>query len=162
MIDFNFKVGDTVYCPSIANTVLALSESSRTLYPIRINDEVFTSCGRVHTFDPNPSIFPATQEWYDKLILVYPNLEKPCVKRPRKEIIQAMLDDGWVRVPCRVGDHKGVLYTADLISYVVGFGEPTFVGSSAIGHEWNYAEPFDPHTGKSIIDYVDGEVVFEE
>lgn len=87
---------------------------------------------------------PATQEWYEKLSYVYPNLEKPPIKKSPKEIIQAMLDDGWNNVP--------VIYR-EFEHECIGYANRTYATITTI--------PFDPKTGKLIADYIDGKVVLE-
>lgn len=57
MTEFNFKVGDKVYCPTASNGILTLDSFCRKSYPVSIDSTTFTPSGRVHTFEPNPSIF---------------------------------------------------------------------------------------------------------
>lgn len=162
MSNFNFKEGDKVYYPDISNEILILEKTTNPSHPFKVTLEhgvtrSFTTDGRRLYFNEKPSIFPATQEWYDKLVHVYPDLEKPPKRKEPIDIILAMIND-WHYIPCRVGDHKDEIDYTDLINAIAYSDTPSFIGSS----EWKYAEPFDPHTGKGIIDYVDGEIVLED
>ena len=148
MSDFNFKQGDLVYCPMATNEVLKVTPSLNIRYKDTTGYIMSIGVygdGKWTDTHHNPAIFPATQEWYDKLIHIYPNLEKPPVKKTPREIIQALLDDGWNTVPViyRESEHK-----------CIGYANMTYATMTAI--------PFDPKTGKGIIDYVDGEVVLED
>lgn len=164
MSEFNFKAGDKVYYPSATNKVLTVSSDMRVWYlgidagsANDLTNTNFRPNGRLYTQHHNPAIFPATQEWYDKLVHVYPDLEKPPVKKDPKDIIQAMLDNGWRCVPCILGDltDKDSPLIRDLAFKV------TASSVIAENNSWSTAIPFDPKTGKSIVDYVDGEVVLE-
>lgn len=165
MTDFNFKEGDKVYYPMATNEILKVTPTFRVYYlstEAETDDDmlntILTPKGKLFRFHHNPAFFPATQEWYDKLVHVYPDLERPPVKKSSKEIIQAMLDDGWTYIPCRVDDYKGRYDYVGLVNLVDDTKSYPFIGNS----EWKYATPFDPRTGKGIIDYVDGEVVLED
>lgn len=164
MSDFNFKQGDLVYCPIATNEVLKVTPSLNIRYKdtndynrsIGVYDD-----GKWTDTHHNPAIFPATQEWYDKLVHIYPDLEKPPVKKTPKEIIQAMLDDGWDCVPCYVHDENKTPNKnnrREIISEARNYSNYPFVTDTVA---WKYAIPFDPKTGKTIVDYVDGEVVLE-
>lgn len=77
---FNFKVGDKVYFPRISNKVLTLKGkkfNEFSLIRLDLEGYTITAEGKYFDRDVNLSIFPATQEWYAKLVHVYPNLEKP-------------------------------------------------------------------------------------
>ena len=112
MTEFNLKHGDLVYYPVASNSPIRVDEyDTYTIgraYPINMpqhekGEHSFTRDGKTYTCDKNPTIFPATQEWYEKLVHVYPNLEAPPpAKKSSTEIIKAMLDDGYHRIPCYV------------------------------------------------------------
>lgn len=70
--------------------------------------------------------------------------EPPPKRKEPREIIKAMLESGWKGVP--------VLYM-ERGSECIGYAKKTYLTMTAI--------PFDPKTGKTIIDFVDGEVVLE-
>lgn len=108
----------------------------------------------------NPAIFPATQEWYERLSHAYPNLEKPPIKKSSKEIIKALLDDGNVSVLCWVSDTSTEPTSSSCIELVTGIGE-YYEGFD--GCFWLYATPITPIKtfNQTIIDYTDGKVVLE-
>ena len=66
-----------VYVPSISNSpkeFIIVKEGTR--YPIRVSDLIsVTIDGKNHFTNPNPVVFPYSQEWYNKLKIVYPDLE---------------------------------------------------------------------------------------
>lgn len=163
MTDFNFKEGDKVYYPSATNEVLRVS--SNFIVPYLDTDGEDTNArirhgGKFYDFHHNPAFFPATQEWYDKLVHVYPDLEKPPVRKTPEEIIRAMLDDGWRGVPCWVSDSD--IDASTRRDIIVRFGSTgDYIYRNTDGYGWRYAKPFDPRTGKDIVDYADGKVVFE-
>lgn len=149
MSKVKFKDGDLVYCPDIDNRVHTLESYDKNLaiyYNRRDNCEVFYFDGTSRK-SYAPRIFHATQENYELLSKLYPNIafEPPPKRKEPKEIIKVMLESGWYRVPV-VAD--GCLY---------------FVNSTInhISRNWDNVYPFDPKTGKTIIDFVDGEVVLE-
>lgn len=66
------------YAPSFTNSAKEITflENNQG-YPIRLKDEHLTVTleGKNYSTDDNPIVFPYSQEWYDKLKIVYPNLE---------------------------------------------------------------------------------------
>lgn len=77
---FELKLNDEVYYPSKTNDILSIvSVSCKLLCPIKLNryPGTFTLEGLEFTSDKNPSIFPATMEWYNILKTAYPNLTPP-------------------------------------------------------------------------------------
>lgn len=77
---FELKLNDEVYYPSKTNDILSIvSVSCKLLCPIKLNKYpgTFTLEGLEFTSDKNPSIFPATMEWYNILKNVYPDLKPP-------------------------------------------------------------------------------------
>ena len=77
---FELKLNDEVYYPSKTNDILSIvSVSCKLLCPIKLNryPGTFTLEGLEFTSDKNPSIFPATIEWYNILKNVYPDLKPP-------------------------------------------------------------------------------------
>ena len=87
------------------------------------------------------------------------NIDLPNAGITNTALIQAMLDD-WDYIPCKVSDSNipfSDMTDADLIACVQYSNNTVeFVSHSC---SWVYAIPFDPKTGKQIIDYVDGEIV---
>ena len=125
----------------------------------------FTRDGKTYTCDKNPTIFPATQEWYEKLVRVYPNLETPPPpKKSSMDVIKAMLDDGYHRIPCYVSvinEEPNDEMCIDLLFDIDDSGSSS-TPCRCVGGKWKYARPFDVKTGRVIVDYVDGQAVLEE
>ena len=77
---FELKLNDEVYYPSKTNDILSIVTVSEYIpCPVKLNryPGTFTLNGLEFTSDKNPSIFPATVEWYNILKSVYPNLTPP-------------------------------------------------------------------------------------
>lgn len=82
---FNLRDFNAAYCPTRSNEPLVIAINLDEVdnnqgYPVKLSGQVgtFTLDGKCHISAPNPSIFPYTQEWYDKLKPAYPDL-KPYV-----------------------------------------------------------------------------------
>ena len=176
MTEFNLKHGDLVYYPVASNSPIRVDEfvthANGRAYPIIIpmqenGKRSFTRDGKMYTCDKNPTIFPATQEWYEKLVLVYPNLEAPPPPAPKKssmDVIKAMLDDGYSRIPCYVSvinEEPNNEMCIDLLLDIDDSGSSS-TPCRCVGGKWKYARPFDVKTGRVIVDYVDGQAVLED
>ena len=77
---FELKLNDQVYFPSKTNDILSVVViSENTACPVKLSKypSTFTLNGLEFTSDKNPSIFPATMEWYNILKNVYPDLKLP-------------------------------------------------------------------------------------
>ena len=77
---FELKLNDEVYFPSKTNDILSVVVISENIAcPVKLSKypSTFTLDGLEFTSDKNPSIFPATKEWYNILKSVYPNLKPP-------------------------------------------------------------------------------------
>ena len=170
MTEFNLKHGDVVYYPVVSNSPIRVDEYDSYVitqaYYIPSHEKgehSFTRDGKTYSGDKNPTIFPATQEWYEKLVHVYPNLEAPPAKKSSMEIIKAMLDDGHYRIPCYVSVINEEPNDENCIDLLFDIDDS---GSSSTPYRgisrWNYARPFDVKTGRVIVDYVDGRAVLEE
>lgn len=166
MTEFNFKEGDKVYYPMATNEVLTITSDWRVYYLGTDADTegttsaTLTPSGGMFRFHHNPAFFPATQEWYDKLVHVYPDLEKPPKRKGSKEIIQAMLDDGNEGVLCWVSDNSTKPCSANVVTIITRVHE-RYVDFER--NTWLYATPIYPLKSlkQTIIDFVDGEVVLE-
>ena len=80
IMSFQLKLNDEVYYPSKTNDILSVVRVSEYIpYPIKLNKypSTFTLDGLEFTSDKNPSIFPATIEWYNILKTAYPDLKPP-------------------------------------------------------------------------------------
>ena len=77
---FELIINDQVYYPAKTNDILSVVRVSEYIpYPIKLNKypSTFTLDGLEFTSDKNPSIFPATIEWYNILKTSYPDLKPP-------------------------------------------------------------------------------------
>ena len=79
---FELKLNDQVYYPAKTNDILSVDSVSVSEYipcPVKLNKypTTFTLNGLEVTLDKNPSIFPATIEWYNILKTAYPDLKPP-------------------------------------------------------------------------------------
>lgn len=149
-----FKVGDKVYFPLETRKVLTLHENKDTFdYPLLADGFSFTSDGRYKSCDSSASIFHATPENHVLLEQLYGvEFEKPPVKPTSKEIIQAMLERGWVGVACYVNDidkRPSEYNKKVLIISIDEVGEHIFNDGTC---GWKYATPFDPRTGEAITE----------
>lgn len=110
-----------------------------------------------------PVIVHATQENYELLSKLYLNVtfEPPPKRKEPREIIEAMLKAGHKYVLCWVSEkekYPTLFSPYCMINKILDNG----VVVGVVGNNrWKYATPFDPKTGKTIIDFVDGEVVLE-
>ena len=92
---FNLKDFNAAYCPTRSNEPLVITTNPDKYapkdYPIRLSGQVgaWTLEGKHCVSSPNPTVFPYTQEWYDKLKPAYPDL-KPYVVDYRA-VIKAIL-----------------------------------------------------------------------
>lgn len=79
-MSFTLKLNDKVYFPSKTNDILSVVVISENIAcPVKLSKypSTFTLNGLEFTSDKNPSIFPATMEWYNILKNVYPDLKPP-------------------------------------------------------------------------------------
>ena len=77
---FTLKLNDEVYFPSKTNDILSVVVISENIAcPVKLSKfpRTFTLNGLEFTSDKNPSIFPATIEWYNILKTAYPDLKPP-------------------------------------------------------------------------------------
>ena len=77
---FELKPNDEVYYPAKTNDILSVVSVSEYIpCPVKLNKypSTFTLDGLEFTSDKNPSIFPATIEWYNILKTAYPDLKPP-------------------------------------------------------------------------------------
>ena len=168
MSDIKFKDGDLVYCPMATNEILTVSDKRNVAYE-GTDGEISTIGvyydGKYSSQHHNLAIFPATQEWYEKLVRVYPNLEAPPPpKKSSMDVIKAMLDDGYYRIPCYVSvinEEPNDEMCIDLLFDIDDSGSSS-TPCRCVGGKWKYARPFDVKTGRVIVDYVDGQAVLED
>ena len=93
-----------VYAPTLSDSPKEIElVKKEKIYPIKLVDShlVFTKKGKYSVKDSNPIIFPYTQEWYEKLKVVYPDLEP--YKDDNKELLN-LLEQQVDSVACRVSN----------------------------------------------------------
>lgn len=161
-----FKVGDKVYYPSKSTKVHALHERDEEGYALFFNHNnhvcSFKSNGIEWSDEIMPTIFHATPENHELLCKLYGvEFEAPPKRKTPKEVIQAMLNSGWIGVTCYVSDDNKRPSKHDKKSLITSINETRKFPFCGGGCWWLYATPFDLSTGKIIIDYIDGEIVTE-
>lgn len=99
-----FKVGDLVYFPIQTHKVLKLIENhyegSKECYPFMLEGDEHTTLTELGTFEYRdflPPILHATQESYELLSKLYPNVtfEPPPKRKEPREVVKAKLENGW-------------------------------------------------------------------
>ena len=164
MSNFNFKAGDKVYYPKVSNKILTVQEHGHRTYNLsvarRLDCFYFTTDGKDNVVDSNPSFFPATQEWYEKLVQIYPELEPPPKRKEPREVIEMMLKAGYDGVPCKT-EYTQYRFICTNVSDDPHF---PFVYDDDGGEDnaFSSAIPYHCETGKVIIDYADGKLVLED
>lgn len=167
-----FKVGDKVYCLRLGNKIFTVHQEKD--YHGMDNFLVGIVGGRIVNFDNSgishhllfkgqQVVTHATTENYEMLSKLYPNTEFEAPREPKapKEVIQAMLNSGWIGVTCYVSDDNKRPSKHDKKSLITSINETRKFPFCGGGCWWLYATPFDLSTGKIIIDYIDGEIVTE-
>lgn len=172
-----FKIGDFVYYPRFSRNLCKIKEQDGYIgiYENKYNRYIgsVVECDLWSEVGSNDLCFEsktqvceiihATAENHTLLEKLYSvKFEAPPAPKNPKEIIQAMLDDGWIGVACYVNDtdkRPSKHNKKDLIVDIRDVNDGYIFGGNA--YNWKGANPFDPKTGKIIIDYVDGEIVTE-
>lgn len=80
MFTLDLKVRDKVYAPTLSKKPLTVKEVREDMsYRCVLNDEYIDLTvmenGKLYKRAPQPVCFPYTQEWYEKLVVVYPGIE---------------------------------------------------------------------------------------
>lgn len=154
-----FEVGDKVYCPEVSHKIFTIIE----FYDV---DDIFLTVGDSGLalkllISPDETglqlsdvLCHATPENHRMLGVEF---EAPPAKNP-KEIIQAMLDDGWYLVNYRIyGKLDNPPKHKTITKAQFGQMDNSYFNKNA----YMNVEIFDPKTGKTIIDYIDGGIVTE-
>lgn len=138
-----FKVGDKFYY-GMGGVIFVASE----VFENRLKDKNGT------TFDIKYCCL-ATQENYERLQATFPdiNFEAPPKLLTGSDLCRAMLDKGWVSVPCYISDESD--YEADNNAFcaLIGKFDKCFK-ELATNYEHEYAVPFDPRTGEVLTEAV--------
>lgn len=157
MSEVKFKVGDLVYCPSETPEVCKIEFVGVDKLILNIK----TSC-KVYNDGTNavnmPVILPATQENYELLSKLYPNVtfEPPPKRKEPKEVIKAMIKGGWKMIPCcDVNDDRE---NPPFGIHVISSSTFETVDTEKIIGK---LIPFDPKTALEIIDFIDDKCVLE-
>lgn len=162
-----FKAGDRVYCPHLTSNILrcVYSKNSPSLLAIEYHNKLIdiTKDGKFWNKQGLVNdVFPATQEWYELLSRTYPDVTFEQLPEPKepKEIIKAMLESGkWHLVNYVVYGNANQKTKNKVIS------KRQFRAMNYDDYFGRYAycnvEVIDPNTGKTIIDFVNGEAVLE-
>lgn len=93
-----------VYAPALNNSPIEIEILDKEkFYPIKLSENrmSLTKDGKHSTHASNPVVFPYSQEWYEKLKVVYPNLEP--YKDDPKELLD-LLEQQVSSVACRVSN----------------------------------------------------------
>ena len=154
-----FKSGDLVWCPMATNEILTVSDKLNVAYE-GIDGEISTigvyHDGKYSSQHHNLAIFPATLEWYQKLVKVYPNLQKPM---PVKDIINHLLDEGNVGVFCWVSDHNEFPNSDDSVTVITRIDDDEYPFMSYQSHVWKYATPIvkiETFDARIVVDHKTG------
>ena len=158
-----FKAGDKVYCPHVGTQIFTLEDNDSVNYPLCFtyyNDGgykvsiTFTLEGMEVKEYKTPQIFHATPEMKAKLDDLYGvEFEEPQAKPASKEIIKAMLDRGDKYVCCWVSNYRESPAEDNEWAYISDYCEEhSYRFITSYGDKWEYATPFDPHTGEAITE----------
>ena len=93
-----------VYVPSFSNSPIEIEILDKEkFYPIKLSENrmSLTKDGKHSTHAANPVVFPYSQEWYDKIKSIYPDLEP--YKDDPKELLD-LLEQQVNSVACRVSN----------------------------------------------------------
>lgn len=95
-MSFIIKPGDPVYYPAISNLIFETNGCNQDQDILQIKQPFvyFMKDGKLKETHPNPSIFPATKEWFDKLKVTFPDLCNPesFYKLQKKELVSGIIN----------------------------------------------------------------------
>lgn len=166
MKEVKFKAGDLVYCPSETAKICQLKAGKYSGMSLiieistQISSEIhLTADGRLNIGKDVYYIVHATQENYELLSKLYPNVEfePPPKRKEPKEIIRAMLKAGYDGVPCKTECGRDRYICTGIVENEFF----SFQYDSDEDSAYSSGIPYYPKTGQKIIDFVDGEVVLE-
>ena len=101
---FDLTQYNKVYVPSLSNSskgFRAIQRGNGHLICIKGESLIVTENGKLSHYADNPMVFPYTQEWYEKLKLVYPDLEP--YKDEAKDLL-TLLEERVSSVACKVSN----------------------------------------------------------
>ena len=95
-MSFIIKPGDPVYYPAISNLIFETNGCSQDQDILQIKQPFvyFLKDGKLKETHSNPSIFPSTKEWFDKLKVTFPDLYSPedFYKLQKKELVSGIIN----------------------------------------------------------------------
>ena len=95
-MSFIIKPGDPVYYPAISNLIFETNGCNQDQDILQIKQPFvyFMKDGKLKETNSNPSIFPATKEWFDKLKVTFPDLYSPesFYKVQKKELVSGIIN----------------------------------------------------------------------
>lgn len=157
-----FKVGDKVYFPNMAGgEILTLLDNKACHYPFfvnvvnAVNNSLYEldSNGKTKYGNFTDFAVKATPENYELLCKLYRHIEfeQPAKELKGSDLCRAMLDKGWVSVPCYISDESD--YEADNNAFCVLIGKfDKCFKELDTNYEHEYAVPFDPRTGEPLTE----------
>ena len=142
-----FKVGDPVYWGLKSRIFTIHRFMSTNVLEVELDGGVTS----VH----KDELCPATLENYGKLCSLFERIdfEAPPKELTGSDLARAMLDKGWVSVPCYISDESD--YEADNNAFcaLIGKFDKCFK-ELATNYEHEYAVPFDPRTGEPLTESI--------
>ena len=146
-----FKVGDKVYFSTDKEiyTISEIDSENSGLAYLSQNDD---------DWDTNAILkfcCHATPENHEMLCKLYPHIKFEAPPKPLtgSDLARAMLDKGWVSVPCYISDESD--YEADNNAFCALIGKfDRCFKELATNYEHEYAVPFDPRTGEPLTEAV--------
>ena len=95
-MSFIIKPGDSVYYPAISNLIFETNGCNQDQDILQIKQPFvyFLKDGKLKEIHANPSIFPATKEWFEKLKVTFPDLYSPedFYKLQKKELVSGIIN----------------------------------------------------------------------
>ena len=95
-MSFIIKPGDPVYYPAISNLIFETNGCNQDQDILQIKQPFvyFMKDGKLKETNSNPSIFPATKEWFEKLKVTFPDLYSPedFYKLQKKELVSGIIN----------------------------------------------------------------------
>ena len=95
-MSFILKPGDPVYYPAISNLIFETNGCNQDQDILQIKQPFvyFMKDGKLKETHSNPSIFPATKEWFEKLKVTFPDLYSPedFYKLQKKELVSGIIN----------------------------------------------------------------------
>lgn len=157
-----FKAGDLVYYPQMGCGIFSLQAVRKSImYPIKICrengfEEFLTADGKLYDHDQAAMIFHATPENQQLLEQLHGiKLQDAPVAPTSKEIVQGLLGNGQLYVPCWASDsqERPVTHNQWIFVNQIIDGDYPFIDEQ--GNSWRYATPFDIQTGDAITELTD-------